>query len=53
MICILAYALKAVSETLLLISEPIGKLAGVMIALGSLMVIVLYVPRLIRVIIPR
>ena len=53
MICILAYAVKAVADTLLSISEPIGKLTGILIALGSLIGIIMYVPRLIRAVLSR
>ena len=48
MICVLMYAVKAVADTLLLISQPIGQMAGVLVALGSIMGIIMYVPRLIR-----
>jgi len=43
------YAVKAVADTLLSISEPVGQMAGVLIALGSIIGIIIYVPRLIRV----
>jgi hypothetical protein len=53
MICILMYAVKAVADTLLLVSQPIGQMAGVLIALGSIIGIITYVPRLIRAILSR
>ena len=48
MVCIFMYAVKAVADILLLMSEDLGKMVGILIAIGSLINIILYVPRLIR-----
>jgi len=50
MIHLLAYALEAVANTLSLISEPVGKLLGILITLGTLMDIIPYMFNIIRVI---
>ena len=42
------YAVKAVADTLLLISAPIVNMIGVLITIGSLIGIIMYVPRLVR-----
>jgi|MonGeyMetagenome_1017769.scaffolds.fasta_scaffold188376_2 hypothetical protein len=48
MIHLLAYALEAVADVLMLMSEPLGQLLGMFITLGTLVSIFLYVPRVIR-----
>jgi len=53
MICILMYAVKAVADVLLSVSEHIGKMAGILAVIGSLMTLILHIPRLIRAILPR
>jgi len=50
MICLLAYALKAIADTLTLITEPLGQLLGTLIVIGSLIDLILYVPKLTRII---
>jgi len=48
MICILMYAVKAVADTLLLISTPIGNMLGVLVTIGSLIGILLHIPKVVN-----
>ena len=53
MICVFMYAIKAVADVLLSVSGHIGKMAGILAVISSIMTLILYIPRLIRAVLPR
>jgi hypothetical protein len=50
MICLLAYAIKAIADTLLLVSKPIGNLIGILTVFGSLIGIIYHMFKTIHII---